>query len=494
MSSNGGGAATDGDGAAGGACVDDASYADPDGDGCAAYADASTASAYCGASGGYEASCASCCACAAQPSCADALAGGGGGVGDDDDDDGGGGSDGRVDYGEVFTYLMGVEQRSSCESDVEHGGRGGIHQPVNVATSLARVVVGTALLSPRRFRACGLQREEHGGEQLGGALLAAAGVLCCAHYLFGLRLLRATEVALRGTYVCWFVGEWLRRVMRQPLLLRILAVAVIPGAQLGLVRFVYAELPVDFGALDEYTSGVQRWLWPLLLLLVVALFHAWGAHAHRGRVGLAWLLLAVACAAEGADDAMCDRLSLLGYTLGGRGVSQLCGAAGFGLLGLSLHSQNSNAVAVATAEGVPGRGDGRGGGGRGGGRGAPLSEGVDPRARRAASRSILLQGGGSSSRDEAPQPRPLPSPRHGHGHGSGGGFELEPAMERAVVEPRRPGSSTRGGGGMGKPGGSRGGSGKRAKLPPPPRGHVPMAVPVPVFDDQLDESETSMRI
>ena len=231
------------DAAGGGACVDDASYADPDGDGCAAYADASTASAYCDAGGGYEASCASCCACATQPSCADALTGGGGSDGGGDDD-----SDGRVDYGEVLKYLMGVEQRSSCESDVEHGGQGGIHQPVNVVTSLARVVVGTALLAPRRFRACGL-KHEHGGEQLGGALLAAAGVLCCAHYLFGLRLLRATEVALCGTYVCWFVGEWLRCVMRQPLLLRILAVAAIPGAQVGLVRFVYAELPVDFGAL-----------------------------------------------------------------------------------------------------------------------------------------------------------------------------------------------------------------------------------------------------
>ena len=407
---------------------------------------------------------------------------------------------------------MGVEQRDSCESNVEHGGKGGVHQPLNVASSLSRVVVGTALLAPRRFRACGL-RHEHGGEQLGGALLAAAGVLSCAHYLFGLRLLRVVEVALRATYVCWFVGEWLRRVMRQPLLLRILAVAVVPGAQVGLVRFVYAEMPVDFGALDEYTSGVQRWLWPLLLLLLIALFHAWGARAHRARVGLAWLFLAVACAAEGADDAMCDRLSVLGYTLGGRAVSQLCGAAGFGLLGLSLHSQNTNAVAVATAEGVPGRGgearggEGRGGEGRGGGRGgggrrgAPLAEGVDPRARRAASRSILLQSGATSSRDEAPpQPQPLPSPRrgnghgHGHGHGGGSGFELEPTMERAVVEPPRPGSSTRGGGGMGRTGGKKGGSGKRTKLPPPPRGTAAMPVPVPVFEDQLDESETSMRI
>lgn len=88
---------------------------------------------------------------------------------------------------------------------------------------------------------------------------------------------------------------------------------------------------------------MQRWLWPLGLLLLLALLHACCARAHRLRPALAWALLALACAAHGADatphSTACALLRIDGYSFGSRPLARLCGAAGLALLGLSLYAQ-----------------------------------------------------------------------------------------------------------------------------------------------------------
>ena len=112
--------------------------------------------------------------------------------------------------------------------------------------------------------------------------------------------------------------------------------------QAALVRLAYPHLWLP-PQLDEYTSGVQRWLWPLGVLLLLALLHACYAHAHRLRPALAWALLALACAAHGADatprSRVCAVLRIDGYSVGSRPLARLCGAAGLALLGLSLYAQ-----------------------------------------------------------------------------------------------------------------------------------------------------------
>ena len=57
------------------------------------------------------------------------------------------------------------------------------------------------------------------------------------------------------------------------------------AGQAALVRLAYPRLWLP-PQLDKYTSGVQRWLWPLGLLLLLALLHACYAHAHRWRPAL----------------------------------------------------------------------------------------------------------------------------------------------------------------------------------------------------------------
>ena len=88
---------------------------------------------------------------------------------------------------------------------------------------------------------------------------------------------------------------------------------------------------------------MQRWLWPLGLLLLLALLHTCCARAHRLRPALAWALLALACAAHGADatphSTACALLRIDGYSIGSRPLARLCGAAGLALLGLSLYAQ-----------------------------------------------------------------------------------------------------------------------------------------------------------
>ena len=92
---------------------------------------------------------------------------------------------------------------------------------------------------------------------------------------------------------------------------------------------------------EAATLCVARWLWPLGLLLLLALLHACCARAHRLRPAAAWALLVVACAAHGADATprACALLHLDGHALGSRPLARLCGAAGLALLGLSLYAQ-----------------------------------------------------------------------------------------------------------------------------------------------------------
>ena len=74
---------------------------------------------------------------------------------------------------------------------------------------------------------------------------------------------------------------------------------------------------------------------PLILTLALTLT--------RWRPALAWALLALACAAHGADatphSTACALLHIDGYSFGSRPFARLCGAAGLALLGLSLYAQ-----------------------------------------------------------------------------------------------------------------------------------------------------------
>ena len=81
------------------------------------------------------------------------------------------------------------------------------------------------------------------------------------------------------------MATWLRRVLRAPVCTSLFGAIAVPAGQAALVRFAYPHLWLP-PQLDEYTSGVQRWLWPLGLLLLLALLHACYAHAHRWRPAL----------------------------------------------------------------------------------------------------------------------------------------------------------------------------------------------------------------
>ena len=137
---------------------------------------------------------------------------------------------------------------------------------------------------------------------MGGALLLSSALLGVTHVVLGLRLLRAAEAIALGLYAGWWVAAWLARVLHAPACASLLAAVAVPAGQAALVRLAYPHLPMP-PQLDAFTSGAQRWLWPLGLLLLLASLHARYASAHRLRPAMAWALLALACAAHGAHAA-----------------------------------------------------------------------------------------------------------------------------------------------------------------------------------------------
>lgn len=62
-------------------------------------------------------------------------------------------------------------------------------------------------------------------------------------HILGIQLLALIVTALRGLFVAWFLEAWLRRVMHQPLVLRLLAVLALPAGQGILMRFAYQYVP-----------------------------------------------------------------------------------------------------------------------------------------------------------------------------------------------------------------------------------------------------------
>ena len=69
------------------------------------------------------------------------------------------------------------------------------------------------------------------------------GVLLICFHILAIPILALVLTAFRGLFLAWFLEAWLRRVMHQPLMMRLLAMLALPVGQGLLVRFVYQYVP-----------------------------------------------------------------------------------------------------------------------------------------------------------------------------------------------------------------------------------------------------------
>ena len=195
-------------------------------------------------------------------------------------------------------------------------------------------------------------------DRLGALLMVLNGAVLVSDHLLGVALTALLSAAMRALFLCWFLETWLRRVAQQPLLLRILAIFILPAGQGLLVRFAYRYMPRS-DRLDRYTTGVLRYAWPLLLLLV-AFKHAKLAEFRKSFAAWAFVFLAAAAVAAATDRPMCDDLGPVaeGYWLGSLWAAHLSTALGFMLLLFASQAERLSDVTIQQEHRA--RRDGRG--------------------------------------------------------------------------------------------------------------------------------------
>ena len=215
---------------------------------------------------------------------------------------------------------------------------------VSLAGALIVMLCGLALLSPKRpYRLCydlaavitctSLRSVRRGpADWLFASVLTTVGLMSTIYHAIGLPLLWLISAALQGVLGIIFLGVWLRRVVRAPLLLSIVGAASLPLGQFALMRFAYEHFALPEG-LDEFASGVQRWWWPLLLLLLVSLVHLRLAPTRRLMPTGALVCLAGAAGCVSLDGPFCYQLhDATLYPMGLLGIAHALSGLGYAML------------------------------------------------------------------------------------------------------------------------------------------------------------------
>ena len=132
----------------------------------------------------------------------------------------------------------------------------------------------------------------------------------------------------------WFFATWLRRHTPLPPAISVLSLPLLPLAQLMSMRILYqVDLP---SSLDESFAGLQRWLAPLLLVLVVAIAHVCRAAVRRAQPLGAFVCLSGAALCASADRPTCLALhESIEYPIGLLGLAHVLAACGYSLLAYS---------------------------------------------------------------------------------------------------------------------------------------------------------------
>ena len=218
-------------------------------------------------------------------------------------------------------------------------------EPVTITGALVVFMCGLLLLAPHgrgyavcsdgaALLSCATMREikRYFSDYLIGVLVTAAGLASTCYHASGCPLIWLISYGIQVALCMWLLEVWLRRVGHAPILIRILCVLALPGGQFLLLRYIYQYIPFP-SSLGEYVSGIQRWLFPLLVLLLVALAHVRLSKKRKLQPLAAFLCLFAAAACVALDGPLCvAETRVLGYPAGLLWLAHCLSGFGFCLL------------------------------------------------------------------------------------------------------------------------------------------------------------------
>jgi hypothetical protein len=245
-------------------------------------------------------------------------------------------------------------QLVSCEALVSTFHTGVGSEPVTIACACMVVLLGLLLLAPPiAHNVCSeaaakftCSKDAPANRRLldyiGGALILCAGMASVLFHASSLPALWNVSNWLQGVYCCWFIEAWLRRLVHRgkPIVRqyrRLFLMLLLPFGQFFCMRVIYphAALPSSDGS----AAGFQRWIFPLLVLWVIALLHAILARRRRFQPSAALVCLIGAALCVSFDAPTCrDLTSALGYPVGLLGFAHVLSGTGYALLALSVQS------------------------------------------------------------------------------------------------------------------------------------------------------------
>ncbi len=177
-------------------------------------------------------------------------------------------------------------------------------------------------------------------DAIGGLIIAAIGAAAVCDATLGFPLFVYVELALGGLFLMWYVEAWTRRVQRAPCALRVIGALLVPGGQVMLMHFAYGGMPALPDEIDRHLEGVQRWYWPLLVVLLTAPIHLVRAPFRKAQPLVGFVLLLGGCLALSADRPTCLALeAAVHYRFGFRGIGLALVGLSFSMLALAAQAR-----------------------------------------------------------------------------------------------------------------------------------------------------------